>query len=91
MARGHEPYRRCIQCRTSLSKKELTRVVRKPDWSVVVDLSGKVPGRGAYLCKSKECVEAALKARRLEKALRTKVPDEVVQELLGLSAQTSET
>lgn len=43
------------------------------------------------MCKSKECVEAALKARRLEKALRTKVPDEVVQELLGLSAQTSET
>jgi hypothetical protein len=86
-ARGHKPYRRCIHCRTSLPKTDLARVVRRPDWSVVVDSTGKASGRGAYLCRRQECIQAALKAGRLEKALRTRVPEEVARELLAVSVE----
>jgi len=90
-AQRHEPYRRCIQCRTPLPKRELLRVVRRPDWSILVDASGKLSGRGAYVCRKEGCVEVALKSGRLDKALRAKVPQEVAQELSGLAAQRSGT
>ena len=69
-------------------KRELVRVVKGPDvkdengnviqtGEVSLDLSGRKPGRGAYVCKSVECLKAARKARRFEKAFSCKIPDEV--------------
>jgi predicted RNA-binding protein YlxR (DUF448 family) len=71
------PIRTCIACRTTSDKRELIRVVRTPPGSVEVDLTGKKPGRGAYLCPRSECWTQALKKGRLESALKTALrPDD---------------
>ena len=71
------PLRRCSGCGESKPKKELVRVVRAPDGSVSLDLKGKQPGRGAYVCPSKECLAKAHKAKRFERALEVQIPEEV--------------
>ena len=52
-------------------KKELVRIVKSPEGEISLDLTGKKNGRGAYICKSRECLAKARKAKRLEKALET--------------------
>jgi predicted RNA-binding protein YlxR (DUF448 family) len=75
------PLRRCAGCSEQKSKKEFVRVVRTPEGDIILDDTGKANGRGAYLCKNGECVELAQKKRRLEGALKTKVPPELFAEL----------
>ncbi len=58
-------------------KKELVRVVRSPEGEVSLDLTGRKPGRGAYVCRSVECLRRARKARRFEKAFSCQIPEEV--------------
>lgn len=75
------PERRCVACLEHREKRQLIRVVKNADGSVFIDETGKANGRGAYLCKSGECLESAQKKRRLEGALKTKIPDEVFSDL----------
>lgn len=75
------PMRQCTGCRTMKEKRELIRVVKSPDEQISLDFKGKKPGRGAYLCKNAECLKKARKARALERALETSIPDEVYTEL----------
>lgn len=75
------PMRLCVGCGQMKAKKELTRVVRTPEGLVDLDPTGKKSGRGAYLCRSAECLESALKAKKLEKALEVPVSEEVVARL----------
>jgi len=70
------PQRTCIGCRQTNEKKRLIRLVRTGNGTVEVDMSGKKPGRGAYLCLNRACWEVALKKNRLEYALRTKLGNE---------------
>ena len=67
------PLRRCNGCGESKPKKELVRVVRAQDGTVSLDLTGKKPGRGAYVCPSAACLAKARKARRIERS----IPDEI--------------
>src|SRR2546423_14431740 len=67
------PQRTCVVCRSTTAKRELVRVVRTPEGNVEVDLSGKANGRGAYLCHSSNCWDAALKRDRLSTALKVKL------------------
>lgn len=62
-------------------KKELIRIVKSKDGEVSVDITGKRPGRGAYICKNIECLEKAVKQKRLEKNLEIKVDDELYNKL----------
>ena len=62
-------------------KKELVRVVRSPEGEISIDTVGKKPGRGAYVCRSKECLEKARKAKRLQKAFSCEIPDEIFSRL----------
>lgn len=62
-------------------KKELIRIVRNNQGEMNVDASGKMAGRGAYICKSIECFDASVKAKRLERAFKTKIPDEIYDTL----------
>lgn len=81
-----KPMRQCIGCQEMKSKKELIRVVRTPENKLELDASGKKPGRGAYLCSNGQCLEKAIKGRRLEKSLKQKVSNEVydmLQQELG--------
>ena len=71
------PLRRCNGCCESKPKKELVRVVRAQDGTVSLDLTGKKPGRGAYVCPSAACLAKARKARRIERALEVSIPDEI--------------
>ncbi len=84
------PIRTCVACRTSGEKKSLIRIVRTSKGQVVVDATGKLPGRGAYLCASAECFRRAVKEKRLSKALRTEVPEEVLEQIEKIISQGSE-
>jgi len=75
------PQRTCVSCRQVQGKRELVRVVRTPAGRVKVDTTGKLPGRGAYVCASADCWRDALAQRRLEGALRTHLSDDEREEL----------
>jgi len=69
----HIPQRTCVGCRTTSGKREFVRVVRTPEGAVEADETSKRNGRGAYLCASADCWEAALKKDRLARALRATI------------------
>ena len=64
-----QPQRTCISCQRVLPKRELVRVVRTPSSEVVIDRTGKVAGRGAYLCPFRDCWATALKRKAIDRAL----------------------
>ena len=71
------PMRQCVGCREMKPKKELCRVVRSPEGVISLDLRGKAPGRGAYICPDPSCLERARKSKALSRAFEQPVPDEV--------------
>ena len=74
----HVPQRTCIACRQPRAKRDLTRVVRTPDAKVQLDPTGKLAGRGAYVCRTRGCWEQVLQGGRVSAALKTTVgPDEL--------------
>ena len=75
------PMRQCLGCREMKPKPELLRVVRSPDGEVSLDPRGKKPGRGAYVCRSADCLRRAVKSRALSRALEAQIPDEVMERL----------
>ncbi|MFQ3549728.1 MAG: YlxR family protein [Armatimonadota bacterium] len=82
-----EPIRTCIGCRESCEKKKLTRIVRTAE-GIKIDPTGKLAGRGAYLCDSKECLKSVLKNNRLSKALKTNISDDILKEIEGYLNKT---
>ncbi len=75
------PLRMCTGCGEMKPKKELVRVVKSPEGEVSLDLTGRKPGRGAYVCSNLDCLKAARKARRLEKAFSCQIPAEVYERM----------
>ena len=73
------PIRQCLGCREQKAKTELLRVVRSPEGSVSLDFRGKAPGRGAYICRSGECLKRAVRSRALERSLGAPIPEEVYE------------
>ena len=76
------PQRQCMGCRERKAKRELIRVVRGTDGNVTVDFSGKVNGRGAYICPDPECLRKAQRAKSLERSLETPIPEQVYERLI---------
>ena len=76
------PMRMCVGCREMKEKRSLLRVVKSPEGVISFDRVGKAPGRGAYVCKSKACLERAVKARQLERALETRIDEAVFAQLM---------
>ena len=84
----HVPQRTCVACRQTTIKRQLVRVVRAPDGSVSIDLSGKRSGRGAYLCSTSECWDAGLKRGVLSRALKIEtIPEASLQQLTDYAQQ----
>ena len=71
------PMRMCVACREMRAKKDLMRVVRTAEGELRLDRTGKLSGRGAYLCRSAACLERAIKIRALERALEAPFNDEL--------------
>ena len=71
------PNRQCVGCRTMFEKRDLIRVVKSPEGAISLDFKGKAPGRGAYLCKSAECLKKARRSKALERAFSMSIPEEV--------------
>lgn len=76
-----KPQRTCLGCRTIRNKEELIRIVRTPEGEVKVDPSGKMNGRGAYLCRSEQCLKKAVKSGALSRSLKAAVSEEVTETL----------
>ena len=76
-----KPERRCAGCSEHKLKSELVRVVRTPEGEVKVDFSGKLSGRGVYVCASAECLRRARKAKRFETGLGVEIPEAVYLKL----------
>lgn len=76
------PQRTCVACRQVKAKRELIRLVRTADGSIEVDTVVKMAGRGAYLCRSRDCWETGLGGGRLEHSLKTKITRENREQLI---------
>lgn len=81
------PQRTCLICRQVKAKRELIRLVRIADGNVEIDVSGKIEGRGAYLCRVPKCWETALKSSRIEHSLKTVLAQQKREQLMK-SAET---
>jgi hypothetical protein len=72
----HSPQRSCVGCRAVREKRELVRVVQTPDGQFLLDPTGKLAGRGAYVCPAAACVAQAVKRKSFERAFRQPLPRE---------------
>ncbi len=81
------PMRMCVGCREMKPKRELLRVVRSPEGEISFDLTGRKPGRGAYVCRSVECLNQAIKKKQLERAFSAPVSESVRESLASQMPQ----
>lgn len=84
MVNKKKPARTCIACGNQKEKKELLRIVRTPEESIEADLTGKKNGRGAYICKSEECLNKAIKTKKLERVFEREISPELYESIRGV-------
>lgn len=75
------PMRKCTGCGELKPKKDLVRVIKDGNLEVKMDLTGKLNGRGAYVCRSMECLNKAIKTKAIERSLQTQISQEVYDKL----------
>ncbi|MDO8586242.1 MAG: YlxR family protein [Armatimonadota bacterium] len=90
MKQRKTPERMCVACGARSFKGDLMRIARTRGEGVVPDPSGKMPGRGAYICSKSECVDKALKQKRFDRALRTSVPPDLAEQLRAALGKSGE-
>lgn len=78
------PQRTCIGCNTKKDKKDLIRIVKNKNNEISVDKIGKAEGRGAYICDNANCLEKAIKTKRLERVFEMKISKEIYNDLRGV-------
>ncbi len=78
------PQRTCLGCMENKAKCDLLRIVMQKDGKIFIDKTGKADGRGAYICNNVECLEKAIKAKRLEKSFETKIDTKIYEDLRGV-------
>ncbi|HMQ50484.1 MAG TPA: YlxR family protein [Anaerolineae bacterium] len=84
----HQPQRTCVGCREVKNKRDLLRIVRTPEQTIIIDPTGKANGRGLYVCRSQACLEKGLKKERIGQLLKVALsPDEVAD--LWISVQNA--
>ena len=75
------PVRKCTGCGERFLKNSLVRIVKTPSGDIVLDTTGKISGRGAYICRSAQCLRKAEKTMRAERSLSCKIPEEIYKKL----------
>ena len=76
--------RMCMGCNTKKDKRELIRIVMNKEGNISIDKTGKLSGRGAYICDSIDCLEKVIKSKRLEKVFETKISEDIYKNLRGV-------
>ena len=75
------PQRQCMGCRERKPKRDMIRIVRGTDGVVSLDFSGKMNGRGAYICPDPECLKKVRKSKAFDRSLEVSIPEEVYERL----------
>ena len=78
------PQRTCMGCNSKKDKKDLIRIVKNNKNEISIDRTGKQDGRGAYICNSDQCLEKAIKTKRLERTLGLKISEEIYGNLKNI-------
>ena len=78
------PQRTCMGCNQKKDKKDLIRIVKNKENEINIDKTGKMSGRGAYICENIECLEKLQKSKRLEKVFDMKISNEIYEKLRGV-------
>lgn len=79
-----KPQRTCMGCNTKKDKHDLIRIVKNKENEISIDKTGKKEGRGAYICDNIECLERAIKSKRIEKIFDMKISEEIYENLRGV-------
>ena len=79
-----QPQRTCMGCNAKKDKKEIIRIVKNKENEINIDKTGKMEGRGAYICDNIECLEKLIKTKRLEKVFDMKISEEIYENLRGV-------
>ena len=79
-----QPVRTCMGCNEKKGKKELIRIVKNKNNEITIDKTGKLEGRGAYICDDIKCLDKIIKSKRLEKIFDIKISDEIYENLRGV-------
>ena len=79
-----QPQRTCMGCNEKKHKKDLIRIVKNKENEISIDRTGKLDGRGAYICDDIKCLEKVIKSKRLEKIFDYKISDEIYENLRGV-------
>ena len=75
------PLRQCVGCGEMKGKKDMMRVLKTTEDEICLDVTGKKNGRGAYVCRSGECLKKARKSKGLERSFKMSIPNEVYDAL----------
>ena len=78
------PLRTCMGCNEKKPKKELIRIVKDKENNISIDKTGKLDGRGAYICNDVKCLDKVIKSKRLEKSLEIQISEEIYNNLRGV-------
>ncbi len=73
------PVRQCIGCREMKPKNEMVRIIRTPDNDICLDKTGRMNGRGAYICLNLDCYNKAVRSKAIERALKQEIPDDIYE------------
>lgn len=84
MLEKKKPTRMCMACNEKKEKQELLRIVRTVEGNIEPDLTGKKNGRGAYICKSENCLEKVIKSKKLERTLEKSISPEIYESIRGV-------
>ena len=79
-----QPQRTCMGCNSKKDKKDFIRIVKNKENEINIDRTGKMEGRGAYICDNIECLEKLIKSKRLEKIFDMKISEEIYKSLRGV-------
>lgn len=78
------PQRTCMGCNVKKDKNEFIRIVKNKNGEINIDKTGKMPGRGAYLCDNIECLEKAIKTKRIDRVFETQIEQDIYEKLRGV-------
>ncbi len=78
------PQRTCMGCNTKKDKKDFIRIVKNKNGEISIDKTGKMEGRGAYLCDDIKCLETAIKNKRIDRVFETKIDNDIYEKLRGV-------